>query len=266
MAKCLSCGFSGDLREIVGALYSYGDIDAETMTEALSPLDGLDGEASDLSLDTGRSGADPEFSEEWLDSFAIVSSRISPWAVKYLNDRRVTRPQINLHEIRADVNRGRVVVPLRDAGGVLRGAIGRATVPDVQPRYWYYKKSASEGAARGFTWFGENLVNPGQTVVAVEGVFDALSVSRVYSNVVAVLGTGMRHPASPWARAVTRWVTMFDSGRSGDQARARFSRIVPASSRVHHLAPPPGRDDPGEATERELLEVFTHLTKDRVSL
>jgi hypothetical protein len=70
--------------------------------------------------------------------------------------------------------------------------------------------------------------------------------------VVAALSVSFRTPGLGWHNSVDRWVTMFDRGEGGNLARGRLQKMAKHGSRVWHLDPPDGRDDPGDSSQPEL--------------
>lgn len=266
-SHCFSCGYSGAISDVIGLLAVWGDIDKPTMARALACLSDVNTKPEPLTLAVEEAGEDPLFPESWLTNFYPIGSGV-PWAVTYLTQRGIRRRLVERYGILADPARGRVVVPLRDAQGKLRGAIGRAVSNDIQPRYYFYPNPDGE-FAKGWTWFGENLIDPSKPVVCVEGTFDALSVAEAYPNVVAVLSTGFKVPATPWWKGVNRWITVMDTGQGGDVGRKRFDatlmRKLPHAKRWH-LHPVNGKKDPGEMNVNEIKELLESLTSRRFAI
>lgn len=265
---CLSCHLNGSLLDAAALLFTYGDIDAQTFTAVQEALEGVN-TAAPLSLGSLEPQDDPEFPESFLSAYYPVSFKSTPWAAQYLDQRGVARSVVERFDLRADPMQGRVIVPIRDYAGTLRGVVGRSTIPDAKLRYLHYKVSDAEGSARGFTWFGENLIDVSKPVVVCEGSFDVMSVTRAYANAVGTMGTAVRKPVRTWWLNVTRWITMFDAGPSGDVARQRFERLVlgrGSSVRVYHLSPPAGKKDPGECTPSEITDSLKSLVHSRLSL
>lgn len=257
-AHCFSCGYSGDIRDIAATLYSYGDItpkDLGLISELMEEVS-----TGKLPLSLSSHALDDPFPDlEWLGSFPRVAKQHVP-AVEYLTERGITAEVSEHFDIRFDPMRYRVVFPLYDRAQRFRGTIGRTLIPNPEgPRYFYYPYKGN--APRGFTWFNENALDLSKPVVVVEGIFDALKVWQTYRNVTAALSIAFRSPGLGWHTDVKRWVSMFDVGKGGQLAKGRLYDLAVPGSRVWHLPPPPGRDDPGDSTPEEIkaqLETLNH--------
>ncbi|MBL4702293.1 MAG: hypothetical protein JKX85_13645, partial [Phycisphaeraceae bacterium] len=181
-------------------------------------------------------------------------------AYHYLQGRGLEGATIKHFDVRFDAAKWRVSIPLYDRAQRLRGLIGRTLIKDPNgPRYFYYPFNGH--APRGFTWFNEHNLDLSKPVVVVEGIFDAMKVYPIYKNVTAALSVSFRNPGLAWHKQVTRWVTMFDTGKGGSLGRTRMeNNIVEPGAKCWHLSPPPGRDDPGESTSAELKAQLETLT------
>lgn len=259
-AHCFSCGYSGDVRDIAATLYSYGDITPKDMGTISGLMEDIQTGNLPLSL-SAHSMDDPFPDPGWLTSFPRVTSQHVP-AIQYLTERGVGAEVSDYFDIRFDPMRYRVVFPLYDRAQRFRGAIGRTLIPKPEgPRYFYYPYKGN--APRGFTWFNEHALDLSKPVVVVEGIFDAMAIWPVYKNVTAALSIAFRAPGLGWHTSTKRWASMFDIGKGGQLAKGRLFEMVPSGSRVWHLPPPPGRDDPGECSPEEIrdqLETLKHTS------
>lgn len=260
-AHCFSCQYSGDIREIAALLYSYGDLPSADLEAVMNLIGQVKTGHLPLSL-SAHTMDDPFPDEGWLDSFPLVSG-VHTEAVQYLTARGIDRNLVKKFGIRFDAARYRVCFPLHDRAQRFRGLIGRTLIPQPEgPRYFYYPYKGN--APRGYTWFNEHALDLSKPVVVVEGVFDALKVWQTYRNVTAALSISFRTPGLGWHVGVRRWVSMFDVGKGGQLARERLDTLVSPGSKVWHLPPPPGRDDPGDSTPAEIkaqLETLTGVDK-----
>lgn len=249
-AHCFSCGYSGDIRDMAGTLYAYGDLTPDDMGHITRLMEEVKTGALPLSLST-HSLDDPFPDEDWLNSFPKVTSAHAP-AIEYLHSRGINNRMIEYFDIRFDPQRYRVSFPLYDRAQRFRGLIGRTLIPNPEgPRYFYYPYKGN--APRGFTWYNEHALDLSKPVLVVEGIFDALAAWPVYKNVTASLSIAFRTPGLGWHTDVARYVSMFDVGQGGKSARGRLNNMVAnTASHVWHLPPPPGRDDPGESTPEEI--------------
>ena len=252
-AHCFSCQYSGDVREIASLMHVWGALSLEDLSTVMDLMGKVKTGSLPLSL-SAHHDDDPFPDEGWLAGFPKVSSEY-PTAVEYLTERGITRQIVEAFDLRFDPKRYRVCVPLYDRAQRFRGLIGRTLIKEpMGPRYYYYPYPTAGGhAPKGFTWLNENNLDLAKPVVVVEGVFDAMKVWPVYPNVVAALSVSFRKPGMGWHPQVARWVSMFDRGKGGQLARGRLeTHVASKNSRVWHLDPPPGRDDPGDSTPEEI--------------
>lgn len=258
-AHCFSCGYSGDVREIASLLYAYGDLGAEELGHVMSLMEEVKTGSLPLSL-TAHHADDPFVDATWLQSFPPVGPEF-PAAMEYLESRGIPREVYKHFDVRFDPQRYRVSFPIYDRAQRCRGLIGRTLIPNPEgPRYFYYPYPTITGnAPRGFTWYNEHALDLSKPVVVVEGIFDAMKVWSAYQNVTASLSISFRTPGMGWHTGVNRWASMFDVGEGGKRGRERLQGMVPHGSRLWHLPPPPGRDDPGDSTPEEIASQLSLL-------
>lgn len=260
-AHCFSCGYSGDVRDIASLLYAYGALTVADLSAVMELMEQVQEGKLPLSL-TAHHADDPFPDATWLESFPLLSNEHGP-ALEYLAQRGIDREVWKHFGLRFDLQRYRVTVPLYDRAQRFRGLIGRTLIvnPDG-PRYFYYPYPSMGGSApRGFTWLNENGLDLSKPVLVVEGVFDAMKVWPVYPNVTAALSISFRTPGLGWHTSAHRWVSMFDVGEGGKRARERLNAMLRGQkAKVWHLPPPPGRDDPAEATHEEILAQLNMLS------
>lgn len=257
-SHCFSCGYSGDIREVASLMHAWGAIPRADLGSIMKMMEQVTEGNLPLSL-SAHHDDDPFPPVEWLESFPRVS-KATPDAVAYLDARGVSGEVVQHFALRFDPQRFRIAVPLHDRAQRFRGLIGRTLIKDpTGPRYFCYPFKTQ--APRGFTWFNEHALDLSKPVVVVEGVFDAFKVWPVYRNVTAALSISFRTPGLGWHHQVSRWITMFDTGKGGALARVRLQdRIMAPGSRVWHLEPPPGRKDPGESTPDEIKAALDALS------
>lgn len=251
-AHCFSCGYSGDIGEIASLMHVWGALSKSELGDIMNEV--MQIKTGNLPLSLTQSQQDDPFPDPaWLASFPVLA-REHKDAVVYMNGRGILGEATKHFDVRFDPKRWRVSVPLYDRAQRFRGMIGRTLIVDPQgPRYFYYPYKGN--APRGFTWANEHRLDLSKPVVVVEGIFDAMKVWPAYQNVVAALSVSFRRPAMGWHRDVSRWVTMFDQGKGGMLARARLqTHVAKTGDRIWHLDPPPGRNDPGDATAEEISQ------------
>ena len=167
----------------------------------------------------------------------------------------------------------RLVIPLRDPWGNLRGLAGRALKDGAEPKYLYLEGTRKED----FVAFGLDVAlrskEGREDLVLVEGVLDPfLLQARGLPNVAAIGGSGKELSASRWealARLGVRSVTLAldhdEAGLSGTLAaveNASKGRNVP---KVYVLDPRSLGDakDPAELVASRGLEAFRGLLEKR---
>jgi DNA primase len=250
-AHCFSCGYSGDVREIASLLHVWGDLTVEELSGVMTTMEKVKTGNLPLSLSSHHHEDDPFVDPDWLTSFPKVTPAHEA-AMDYLTGRGITDDMIDHFDLRFDPTRYRIVLPLYDRAQRCRGVIGRTLIKDpMGPRYFYYPYK--KHPPKGFTWPNENHLDLSKPVLVVEGFFDVMKCWPVYPNCTASLSIAFRKPGMGWMNQVSRWVTMFDNGKGGAMARTRLADMVGKSAKVWHLDPPPGRDDPGDATPEEIL-------------
>lgn len=263
-AHCFSCGYSGDVREIASLLYAWGELSADDLEVVMEVMEQVKTGSLPLSL-TAHHADDPFPDATWLASFPTLTPAHDA-AIGYLHSRGIPREVWEHFDVRFDPQRYRVSFPLYDRAQRFRGLIGRTLIANPDgPRYFYYPYPTAGGQApRGFTWFNEHALDLAKPIVVVEGIFDALKVWQVYKNVTAALSISFRTPGMGWHTGAKRWISMFDVGEGGKRARSRLEQMVTKhGAKVWHLPPPPGRDDPGDATPEEIVLQLEALKVDK---
>jgi DNA primase len=117
---------------------------------------------------------------------------------------------------------------------------------------WYRKKD--EKVSNPQCWLGEHLVDTEKTVVLAEGMFDFLSVMRVYRNVLSPLMAGMNDNKLKRIGRFSSIVTMFDGDKAGDLARERVDQVLGGPGRrIKHLKLKAGQDGGNMAIEEVII-------------
>jgi DNA primase len=126
--------------------------------------------------------------------------------------------------------RERIMFPLRDARGRVRGFGARAMRDNQRPKY----VNSPEGPAyhKGESLFGLDLARvhaaKAGEVIVVEGYTDVLALHQAgIRNSVAAMGTALtEEQVAELARLADRIVLAFDADRSGQQAMLRVQRAA----------------------------------------
>lgn len=114
----------------------------------------------------------------------------------------------------------RIIAPLHDPAGHLVGHIGRAVDEKVEPRYCFQR-----GVRRSELLFNLHRViqAKAETVVVVEGIFDALAVFQVgIPNVVATLGCEVTENQRALLSRFRRLLVLFDYDHAGTTAAKKL--------------------------------------------
>lgn len=289
--KCFACGFSGSQLTLLYELKEHG---AKVPFKAALTM--LEAEEHEGSLALTAPSFDEfkkrltvpllEFPEELRESMepAYTETDVHP----YLRERRVGPRVAALLDLRWDVHQQRIVFPIRDWDGVLRGLHGRLV---VKP-YWLcrkcrlrfekppkgkkcpkghgglapslpYKMYPLPGTAKGehrnnpVVWLGEHLVDPEQPVVVVESVFDMASVLRVYDNVAAPLTASFGIPKAERFDRCTDLVHMFDGDKAGRDGSDHLRAWLPDSR--HRVVTLDDGLDPGNLAPSQIRSMLLPL-------
>lgn len=264
ICKCLSCGFGGDLLDLIYGVRQYlkkSPVDGYNLPYAASLVND---ELADAEFDpntipdyTGVTAkVDSPLPESWLSSFKPLS--VSKEGMDYVLGRGLTPKMIEFLDLRYDFLQGRVGFPFRNFKGEVMGVQGRSIDPDEPLRYFQY---GYKGVRNAQCWMGEHRANFDAPLVLVEGPFDLASVLRVYPNVVASFTTGLSKEKLKRISDASEIVTLYDYGHGGEAAReiiSKFFKKIP----VTHLVPTKEQDDAGAMSASEvidLLEGVVHL-------
>jgi hypothetical protein len=266
--RCWSCGQGGSLGEIAAELQAikyaanFGQLFklfGEEQDELGITILGADADDPDSVPD-----APPVIPQDYLDAYKHVW--VSAAGHGYLKQRGITLAQMQAWDLRYDAGRQRVVFPIRDFGGGIRGAQGRTILKDVKPKYLHYAypdeivggKQVGKVYGHHF-WYGEDKIDFDQCIVVVEGPTDTIATAEVYPNTVGACGSAVLMPAklerlSPAAKIVT----FLDPDDAGDIGRERIQQWCYKKRLCLHARPPKGRD-PGSLDPQEIAELLWPL-------
>lgn len=251
--KCWSCNQGGDLVTILYDLQRYGSDLPYAQLMALATGEGEELIFPTLNPDYNVETAPPTIPEEVLAQYPPLAS--NHVGFEYMANRSFTPDDWLVWDVRWDAWRNRVCFPIRDMGGALRGLQGRTIVPELKPKYLHYK---FDGQARGAAfWMGENLLNFDKPVVICEGAFDAISVARVYSNVVAGMGAASIMRPEKLDRLATAFavIPFFDGDLAGQQGAEAVRRWC-SKKRLCAAAYAPAGRDPGDLSEEHIGDLL----------
>jgi len=277
IAKCLSCGWGGDLEDLIIELSMFLRKEPDSrydLGKALQLIALGEPEESEYPVSIPDYGEKYEseglhaYPEIWLDSFK--GAEHFPEAVEYLEGRGLGVGTITTHDLRYDPKKHRICIPFRDFAGRLMGVQGRDISEGSKLRYLFYKYGDHYNM---HAWLGEYKINLDKPVVLVEGPFDYMSVYRVYQNVMASFTSGLGMRKINRLKDCQEIITFYDFGAGGNAARAVLSGKGPENTRqsvrkalkgipITHIIPTVEQDDAGNCSPleiRELLEPHVKL-------
>lgn len=256
--KCLSCGFGGDLMDLLmdiqyhlkkehypgyNILRAAQIVNAEFEDMELSPEDIPD-------YDAPVEKTEIVFPETWLASFKPI--KMFPEAVQYCVGRMITSKTMDALDLRFDPVQRRVCFPFRNSKGDLMGLQGRTIDEGTALRYYQY---GYKGKRNSHVWMGEDNLNLDKPVVLLEGPFDFTSVYRVYRNVAASFTSGLSFTKVRRISDATEIITFYDHGKGGDSARESIDKMLKGYP-ITHIIP---TEQEGDAGNMSLQAVATYL-------
>jgi len=250
--RCFNCGEHGGLLEAVQKLRQLGFVPLGSW-EDIATL--IVKETEDFTVESPKLDIKPDqvipFPEEYLNGFWHPYHQKEGYL--YLKSRGIDMKMIDELDIRWDPLEKRVCFPIRDAQQRLVGLRGRAVNKDVDLPYKAYRWNKIYNPQ---VWYGEEWVDPDHPVVLTEGIFDALSVYRVYKNVMSPLSAAVSkkrldHNLSAFVSGI---IIMFDSdigGQKGAQMIMNHFNDRPICNVVLDKG-----KDPGDYGPEQILDII----------
>jgi len=193
---------------------------------------------------------------ERLDDISRFSY-LPPFAVEYLDNRGISSGSISRWELGWDQDSQRIVIPVRDARGVIRMHINRAVKPHDFPKYLY-----TEGVDKTSLLFGAWQIDPGlvesQGLIVVEGSIDCIRLHQHgFKNTVAILGTYVSEIQSEIIAAFRpkRITLMFDKDIAGIAGITRAKQMLKKTP-LYVARYPAGISDPAELDRKGARRVI----------
>lgn len=197
--------------------------------------------------------SDPERAQPALVSFPLGYHKLVPRgsiAYRYLAQRGIREFEIKKFEIGytiAGVFAHRVIIPIRE-NGLLKYFVGRTYVGDT-PKYM--NAAAPKDGLVFKTFQGRT-----HRVVITEGVFDAISVSRV-SPAISVLGKTLSQKQIDTIKAsASKAVILLDADAPQDGFKAFEQLNYHMPTRIVFLHLLQGAKDPGDMTIEQIREIL----------
>jgi len=261
---CLACDWSGTQTDALMLLHEHGVV--TNYVEALALIE----EAEDGAPLVG--GA-PEYEEKWdekppehiypeylLEAFEEAYDEETGAVHPYLKGRDTPYEVAAKLDLRWDAYRRRILFPVRDGLGRLRGLHGRAVeFPAGGPEWEHdkpYKMYPFEGQTNAHVWLGEHWAEGDRLLVVAESVFDLARVLEVYDNVIAPLSATLSLKKIARIRNAEQIVTIFDEDKAGKRARAKLDYYLTDTDLIH-IRLEPGQDA-GDLSHTEMKDLLAY--------
>lgn len=263
--KCLSCGYSGDLTDLLldirFGLRKNKEFEGHFQLAAAAPMVAAEFEEMELTssdipdFEAKTKQVQTVFPSQWLASFNPIGK--FPHAVKYCTDRGVLKSTLLDLDVRYDPMQERVGFPFRNFKGEIMGMQGRyigsgPTKDDKHDegtlRYFQY---GYKGSRNMHCWMGENTINLDEPVVLCEGPFDYARIYQHYENVLASFTSGLSMTKIKRVSDADSIITFYDHGKGGDAARASIKKYLPGYPIVD-LIPTAKEGDAGAMTPERI--------------
>lgn len=159
--------------------------------------------------------------------------------------------------------RARIMFPLRDARGRVRGFGARSVRDGQSPKY--VNSPESSVYHKGRSLFGIDRARAHATrageVVVVEGYTDVLALHQAgFENAVACMGTALtEEQLAELARLAHVVLLAFDADRSGTEAMLRVQRAAAGRQLELKVIPLPDDKDPCDLLQEEGADAFAAL-------
>lgn len=184
--KCLSCGFSGSVRQLLAEVRRYGGIDANVF-EDLDFLVVL--EAARHYGAVARQGLVKTLPPELLANLDTYHP--------YWEQRGIDRATARKWRLGYDPESRRALLPFFDLSGDLVGVVGRDITGHELKKYLVQP----EGFDRANYLYGEHRLTGKESMLfLVEGMLDAVSASQYLSSEVGVVALGSALPTDAQLR------------------------------------------------------------------
>lgn len=252
---CLSCGFGGTIMDLMTELIIRLPVGTPARKQAVKILH----ETPVIQLKKGLTMPiktstkiipDPLFPETWLNNFPDADTATP---LGYLMGRGLKASDVANMDIRYDAGSGRILFPIRDWSGQLRGGQGR-TISNGQPKYLFYKW---DGVACGHSvMMGEHLIDNSKPVILVEGVFDYAALFPYTTQVLVLWGSRITPSRLERLSRLTKIYTAFDADEAGAKAR---QTLLGSPLKVTNLVLPSGVTDVGEADPDTLERLASYV-------
>jgi len=233
--NCLSCGFRGDIFKYFGAEPDFVDLKIAKLQDKIQTL--LNNNTFDFPPDTIF----------FKDSYRDISSKT------YENVQAFTTSMIDGLE-------DRLVFPIRNMAGEIKGFCGRALHGNEKSKYLFYPKHVK------LPLFPATPTPYKNTVILVEGIFDALNmIDKGFTNVVCVWGTTslLKSYNEKFSHfkilGINKIYILFDGDKAGIDAATKLENILNKNGYNAERIELPEGVDPGSMSQIDLMSLKTGL-------
>ena len=254
--KCLSCGYSGDLTDLLldirFNLKTKPEYAHRFKLAVAAPMIAAEFEEMELTVEDIPDFEDKKektqvvFPTAWLNGFKPIMN--FPEAVEYCVGRKILKSTLIDLDVRYDPQQKRVCFPFRNFKGELMGVQGRSIEPDSQLRYFQY---GYYGKRNMHVWMGENTINLDEPVVLCEGPFDYARIYQHYENVLASFTSGLSRTKVKRISDATEVITFYDYGNGGNAAREAIRKYLPHYP-ISDIIPTQAEDDAGSMSPEQI--------------
>lgn len=270
-AHCFSCGFVGDLHELVTAIKTLSKNDRTYDYKKALQLIALEEEGGGLAFGYGDEDESTRpneihlFKDDWLRSFTPAIKVEA--AMAYAAKRGVPEWVVKELKLRYDSREKRICFPVRDFEGRLVGFHGRGIKKKVVPPYRMYTDTypAKGGKNNPQCWYGESWVDWEKPVVIVESVFDLVAVYEFYKNVICPLTAEITEDKIKRLGDMQRAILMFDGDVAGRRASLKMKKYLP-KVKFKDVYLPEG-EDAGSIGKTEIVKILKkHLKSNLLTI
>lgn len=262
ICKCMSCGFGGDLFDLVFEIHRLMKKSAANGYNMPKAAEMANGEFDEMEIDSEsipdyealhQIKLDNPFPESFLEQFKPLWK--SPEAMNYMMSRNVHMKVCQYMNVVWDSHQRRVGFPFRNRVGKLMGVQGRAIDKNVELRYYQYGYLNERNMQ---CWMGEDALNLDQPVVVCEGPLDYARIVQHYPNVAASFTSGLSVEKIKRLEDASEIITFYDHGKGGNAAREKLAKVM-KNVVTADIIPSEQEGDAGNMTDDAIRLHLGHL-------
>lgn len=172
-------------------------------------------------------------------------------------ERGLEKDTLRYFEIGFSKVKNRIVIPVRSLNYKVVGFIGRAILPEQEPRYLYNK-----GFKRANVLFNIQNAKAHPSCIITEGSVDAMMVHQAgFPNVVSTLGSQVSEYQFKIIKKYFDEVIIFSD--NDDAGNAMSDAIIRSclGKKISRAEIPAGKKDPGEMNKEEIVNSIQNKTQ-----